>query len=302
MVIAPMSGVTDQAFRLMFLKYGKPSVFWTEFVPVAGLFSRGRTPCLKVLKFSKKERPIVAQVFGSDPVLFERAATEIASFGFDGIDINMGCPDYNVEKKGAGAALIKNPALAKEIIRATKKGAGKMPVSVKTRIGYKENQIKDWIPAILEEEVAVLTVHFRTKADLYFKPANWELAKEVVVLRDKISPKTLIFGNGDVKSLDEAKRLAKETGLDGIMVGRALVGNPWFFAKKQPTMKQQLKAIVEHAKIFEKHGGHFDSIKKHFHAYTKGFRGARELRERLMKVKNSKQVQQEIETFLKAVK
>ena len=109
MATAPMAGITDQAFRLMFLKYKKPSVFWTEFVSVDGLFSKGREYCLKLLEHSKKERPIVAQIFGSDPVNFEKAAKLIAELGFDGIDINMGCPDKDVEKRGAGADLIKNP-------------------------------------------------------------------------------------------------------------------------------------------------------------------------------------------------
>ena len=318
MAIAPMSGVSDEAFRLMFLKYGKPSVFWTEFVSTDGLFSKGREYCLRVLKFDKNERPIVAQVFGADPVYFEKTAKLIAELGFDGIDINMGCPDRDIEKKGGGAALINNPALAKEIIRATKRGAGKIPVSVKTRIGYNKNQIAQWIPALLEENIAVLTVHLRTRKDMYLPPARWELAKEIVALRDKISPKTLIIGNGDVKTLEEARDLVKKTGLDGIMIGRAVLGNPWFFAPrslgevgfgKTPSVKEILNAVVEHAEIFDsfhkndiKKDGHykqFESLKKHFHAYTKGFKGAKELRDKLMKVENTSQVKKVIGEFFK---
>lgn len=309
MVAAPMSGVTDEAFRLMFLKYGKPSVFWTEFVSTDGLFSRGKKYCLKILDFNKKERPIVAQIFGADPINFEKTAALIAELGFDGIDINMGCPDRAIEKQGAGATLIKKPELAVEIIRATKKGAGKLPVSVKTRIGYKKNEIDEWISTILKENIAALTVHFRTREELYYAPANWELAKEVVKLRDKYSPETLIIGNGDVKSLEEAYKLVKETGLDGVMVGRAILGNPWFFADKTPTLTEKLKAIVEHAELFDEchkeevgeknYYKKFASMKKHFHAYTKGFRGAKELRESLMKVKNTAETKQVIENFLK---
>ncbi|MCX6722340.1 MAG: tRNA-dihydrouridine synthase [Candidatus Staskawiczbacteria bacterium] len=331
MVIAPMSGVTDDAFRQMFLKYGPPSVFWTEFVSADGLFSRGREYCLKLLEYSKKpdkstsriltgpsksrqkaslvgERPIVAQLFGSDPVNFEKAAKLVVELGFDGIDINMGCPDNNIEKKGGGAALIKNFALAKEIIRATKKGAGKIPVSVKTRIGYKKNQVSEWIPVILQENVAVLTVHFRTRDEMYYSRANWGLAKEIVKLRDKYSPETLIIGNGDVKSLEQAHKLIKETGVDGVMFGRGILGNPWFFFDKIPSVKERLKAIVKHAEIFDsfhkediRKNGHykkFESLKKHFHAYTKGFDGAKELREQLMKVKNTSQVKKTIKDFL----
>jgi nifR3 family TIM-barrel protein len=308
MAIAPMSGVTDEAFRLMFLKYGRPDVFWTEFVPVAGLFSKGREHCLKVLRFSPKERPIVAQIFGSDPLQFEKATEEIVKLGFDGIDINMGCPDRDIEKQGAGAALIKDFELAKKIIRAVKKGAslaksrraGKIPVSVKTRIGYGKNQISEWIPALLEENIAALIVHFRTRNELYFSPAHWELAEDVAKLRDKYSPETLILGNGDVKSLAEAKKLAKETGLDGIMIGRGVLGNPWFFPDHLPTVSEKLSAVAEHAEIFGEffEEKQFDSIKKHFHAYTKGFKGAKDLRERLMKVKNLVETKKVIENFI----
>jgi len=308
MAIAPMSGVTDEAFRLMFLKYGRPDVFWTEFVPVEALFSRGREHCLEILKFSPAEHPIVAQVFGANPLQFEKAAEMLRELGFDGIDINMGCPDRDIEKQGGGAALMKNPELAKEIIRATKKGAKGMPVSVKTRIGYGKNQIKEWIPALLEENIAAITVHLRTRKEMFSSSAHWELAPEIVKLRDKYSPGTLILGNGDVKSAAEARQLSEKTGLDGIMVGRGAIGNPWFFSGKTPEVKERLAAIIEHAEIFEdlhekdmdKNGccKQFDSIKKHFHAYTKGFKGAKELRDRLMKVKNGAQAKKEIENFL----
>jgi nifR3 family TIM-barrel protein len=308
MVIAPMSGVTDEVFRLMFLKYGRPDVFWTEFVSADGLFSRGKKFCIKILDFDKKEGPIVAQLFGSEPEYFEKAAGLVAELGFDGVDINMGCPDRAIEKKGGGSALIKTPEIAKEIIRAAKKGAGKMPVSVKTRIGYDKDEIAEWIPAILGEKPAVLTVHFRTRNDTYAKKANWKLSKEILKLRDKYSPETLIFGNGDVKSSIEANKLAKENRLDGVMVGRAVVGDPWFFSGKNPSDAERLKAVIEHAEIFDNlhkdeivRNGHykrFESLKKHFHAYVKGFNGAKELRDKLMKVKNTQEVKEAIGEFL----
>ena len=154
MTMAPMSNITDAAFRRMLLKFGRPDVFWTEFVSVDGLFSKGRESILKILKFSPAERPIVAQIFGTEPDLFEKTAELIKKLGFDGIDINMGCPNKDVEKRGAGAALIKNPDLAKQIIVAVKRGAGKLPVSVKTRIGYAKNEIAEWIPVLLKENLA----------------------------------------------------------------------------------------------------------------------------------------------------
>jgi nifR3 family TIM-barrel protein len=309
MAVSPMSGVTDEAFRLMLLKYGKPDVFWTEFVSAEGLFSNGREFCLRPLKFNPKERPIVAQIFGSNPAYCQKSAELIAELGFDGIDINMGCPDRNVEKQGSGAALIKNPELAREIIRAVKKGSPALPVSVKTRIGYKKNEIPEWIAEILQEDIAALTVHFRTRNELYFAPAHWELAQEIVKLRDRVSPKTLVLGNGDVKTLAQARQLVKETRLDGILIGRGVLGNPWFFSDKSPTVLELLNAIVEHAEIFDnlhkedvgENGCYkqFDSIKKHFHAYTKGFRGAKNLRDSLMQVKNTSEVKMVMQDFLK---
>ncbi|MCK9446691.1 tRNA-dihydrouridine synthase [bacterium] len=294
--IAPMSGVTDDAFRQMFLKYGKPDVFWTEFVSVEGLFSKGREVCLKTLKYSQKEHPIVAQVFGSDPMYFKKAAEEIERLGFDGIDINMGCPDKAIEQQGAGAALIKDVELAKQIIRATKEGT-KIPVSVKTRLGYDENQITEWIVPLLQENIAVLTIHFRTRKEMYRSSAQWDLAKEIVRLRDLYSPETLIIGNGDVKSLAQAHELIKESKINGIMIGRATVGNPWFFSDRLLTIRERLEAIIEHTEIFND-PQRFNTLKKHFHAYAKDFRGAKELRDRLMETKDSFEVKELIEEFL----
>lgn len=297
MATAPMSGVTDDAYRQMFLKYGRPDVFWTEFVSVEGLFSKGRIVCLETLKFSPEERPIVAQVFGSDPEYFKKAAEEIENLGFDGIDINMGCPDKAIEKKGGGAALIKEVELAKQIIRATKEGAKNIPVSVKTRLGYDENQISGWIVPLLKENLAALTIHFRTRKDMYRSPAQWDLAKEIVKLRDLHSPDTLIIGNGDVKSAEQARELAEESNIDGIMIGRATLGNPWFFSDRSPSAEERLKAILEHTEIFND-PNRFNVLKKHFHAYAKGFKGAKEIRDKLMEAKNYSEIKRLIEKFL----
>jgi tRNA-dihydrouridine synthase len=221
----------------------------------------------------------------------------------------MGCPNKDIEKQGAGAMLIKNPKLAKKIIRATKKGAGSMPVSVKTRIGYSKNEIEKWIPALLEENLAALTIHFRTRNEAWKPPAHWEMAKKIVNLRNEISPNTLILGNGDVKSLTEAKNLAKKTGLDGIMIGRGIMANPWLFSmsKTEPSMPEKLKTLIKHTERFEKINKNnidkngkiknFDSVKKFFKAYTSGFKGGKELRERLMKAKNAKEIKVIINDF-----
>jgi nifR3 family TIM-barrel protein len=295
--MAPMSGVTDDAFRHMLLKHGKPDVFWTEFVSVEGLFYKSRESYLETLKFSPEEHPIVAQIFGSNPSYFEKAAEEIEGLGFDGIDINMGCPDRAIEQKGAGAALIKDVNLAKEIIRATKEGAKKIPVSIKTRLGYNENQIDEWITPLLKENIAALTIHFRTRKEMYRSPAQWNLAKKIVHLRDLYSPGTLIIGNGDVKTLAQAYELVKENKIDGIMIGRATIGNPWFFSDRLPTIREKLEAMIEHVELFN-NPKQFNVMKKHFHAYAKGFVGAGELRDRLMETKNYLEVKKLVEEFL----
>lgn len=305
MALAPMSGITDEAFRLMLLKYGKPSVFWTEFVPVEGFFSKGREHCLNNLKFTLEECPIVAQIFGTNPLQFEKTASLIAELGFDGIDINMGCPDKDIEKQGAGAALIRNPDLAVEIIRATKRGAKNIPVSVKTRIGYRKNEIAEWIPTLLKENIAALIVHLRKRSELLNGSAHWELAQEIVNLKNSYAPETVILGNGDIKSLGEVRRLTKETGVDGVMVGRGVLENPWFFSEYFPNVSERLSAIVEHARIFEdlykKDDGEWDkqfnNVKKYFHAYVKGFKGARSLRDDLMKVQNASETKKMVEDF-----
>jgi nifR3 family TIM-barrel protein len=310
MATAPMADVTDAAFRRMFLAYNKPDVFWTEFVSTEGLLSRGKERLLADLWYAKKEHPIVAQIFGAKPEQFEEAAKIICSLGFDGIDINMGCPDKDVEKQGAGAALIKNPELAKQIIRAAKKGAGKLPISVKTRIGYSKNQIKEWIPALLEENLAALTVHLRTRSEMSDVAAHWELARDIVEQKNRHAPGTFIIGNGDVNSLDEAYMRIKESGMDGIMIGRGIFGKPWFFSKQTPSLPNRLKRMMKHAELFEKmYKSNFEKdgkglkrfavMKKHFKAYATGFDNAKELRIALMGTKNSEEVRRITEKFIK---
>lgn len=292
MVLAPMADVTDVAFREIIAKYGKPDVFWTEFVSADGLCSVGQDKLLVDLQFTKKQKPIVAQFFSSNPDHMYQAAKLAVKLGFDGIDINMGCPDKSIEKQGAGAALMKNPKLAQEIILATKKGAGKLPVSVKTRLGYNSNILETWLAALLEAEPALITIHARTRKEMSLVPARWSEVKRAVEIANQVcGPKNrpLIFGNGDVSSLEQAKMLAKTSGADGVMIGRGIFGNPWFFNKKKSvanlTLEEKLAVLIEHIILFEKLLGAkkpFDIMKKHFKAYVTGFNGAKELRAELM--------------------
>ena len=303
-VLAPMSNVTDSAFRYLIAKYGKPDVTWTEFVSCDGLVSRGREHLLIDLKYDKSERPIVAQIFGSKPENFYKVAQLLKELKFDGIDINMGCPDKNVQKQGAGAALMKNPSLAQEIILATKEGAGDLPVSVKTRIGYSKNNLSEWLPVLLQTNPAAVTVHARTRNEMSLVPARWEHLKEAVQIRDAFQSgkeKTLILGNGDVVSLEDGYQKVKETGCDGVMIGRGVFGNPWVFNKKVKrediSIPDRLKVMVEHTYLFDKflHGHKaFDVMKKHYKAYVSGFDGAKELRIELMEGSDTPQAVERI--------
>ena len=232
--LAPMADVTDAAFRRIITKYGKPDVLWTEFVSADGLSSAGREVLKRDLEYSPQERPIVAQLFSSHPQKMREAAKLCAELGFDGIDINMGCPDKSIEKQGAGAAMIKTPEIAAQIIQAAKDGiadAGKdIPVSVKTRVGYNQVQIQEWIPFLLSQNIAALAVHARTRKEMSKVPARWEHVAEVVKIRNRMNVATKIIGNGDVRDVAHGKILAHETSCDGIMIGRAIFGNPWLFS------------------------------------------------------------------------
>lgn len=293
MALAPMANVTDAAFRHIIAAYGKPDVMWTEFVSCDGLQSPGRDKLMIDFIFGDSERPIVAQIFGSNPENFYKTALLAERLGFDGIDINMGCPDRNVEKQCAGAALMKDPKLAQEIIAATKRGAGKLPVSVKTRVGFNKVELKTWLPALLECDVAAITIHARTRKEMSKVPAHWNLVADAVKIRnhydDKEDTHTLILGNGDVLDMDEAKQRVAETGCDGVMIGRGIFGNPWLFNRDRSyrlvTREERLRVMVEHTKLFETVlGPHksFNIMKKHYKAYVTGWDGAKELRLALM--------------------
>jgi tRNA-dihydrouridine synthase B len=290
----------------MFVKYGRPDVFWTEFVSADGLCSIGKNKLLHILKYNKKERPIVAQVFGAKPENMKIACGMIADLGFDGIDINMGCPDKGVVKQGAGSALIKNPKLAREIIQSAIAGVKSVgyniPISVKTRIGFnKKTELEGWISEILQEDISALTIHARTKKEMSEVPADWTQVKKVVELVKKSGKKIPVIGNGDIKSLVEGRQKALETGCNGIMIGRGAFGKPWIFTGVGKNTEQKLKILVEHTKIFDKLLGkerNFALMKKHYKAYVTGFEGAKELRVKLMKTNSYSEIKKLISRYL----
>ncbi|MFH1284738.1 MAG: tRNA-dihydrouridine synthase [Candidatus Peregrinibacteria bacterium] len=316
--MAPMDGVTDAAMRYMVSKHSKPSFVMTEFTNVEGL-ARGAVKMMPAFLYDEIERPIVAQLFGVEVLSFYKAAVMLCELGFDGIDINMGCPIQKIAKKGSGAALIRTPELARGIIRSVKKGVddwaggismkkagvheniikevekmrhGKakrrvIPVSVKTRIGYDEVAYEQWMEQLLEEKPDAIFMHGRTLKQLYRGEADWEiLGKAAKICKGS---GTLFFGNGDVKSMKDAVEKIKKYDLDGVIVGRAVQGNPWFFGGKEPSLKRKKTAAIEHCEYFVKiFGGKklFCHLKKHLAWYIKGFEGASELRMRLMGAEN----------------
>lgn len=305
--LAPMADVTDAAFRRMIAKYGKPDVMWTEFVAVDGLLSAGHDILLRDLLYTEAERPIVAQVFGSKPENFYKVAQMLVELGFDGIDINMGCPDRNVEKQGSGAGMIKTPELALEVIKATIEGATKdgkqIPVSVKTRVGYNKVELEEWLPKLLSAKPAAITIHARTRKEMSDVPARWEhIARAVEIAKGS---GTLIIGNGDVKDIDDAKQKALETGADGVMLGRAIFGNPFLFHEHMDIhtlpLEERFRIMLEHTKLFEELLGDiksFATMKKHYKAYINGFDGAKELRMKLMEADSSADVSAGVNQFL----
>ncbi len=297
-VLAPMADVTDAAFRRVIARYGKPDVMWTEFVSADGLYHTREllkyddehNPLMKDLQYDHSERPIVAQLFSSSPDMMEYGARVVHELGFDGVDINMGCPDRSVEKQGSGAALIKEPALARDLIRAAKRGVrGELPVSVKTRTGYSTVVLKSWLSELLSEEPAVITVHARTRKEMSKVSARWEHVKDAVQLRDQLGSDTLILGNGDVTSLAGARQKVAETGADGVMIGRGIFGNPWLWSERVPSVSERLAVLGQHCELFEELCPHksFAVMKKHIKAYVRDFPGAHEMRVELMKCANA---------------
>lgn len=318
MVLAPMADVTDVAFRRVIAKYGKPDVIWTEFVSADGLIKatpEGKAKLGRDLIYDESERPIVAQFFGSNPETMYECGKLAVRLGFDGADINMGCPDKTIMKQKAGAALIRTPKLARELIQALRHGAeeeceklGKpmIGISVKTRVGFNKVELEEWIPELLAEDIDALIIHCRTMKEMSKVPARWEHIKEAVAIRDRMGKKTLILGNGDLTDLNDARKRVEETGADGAMLGRAIFGNPWLFdghlqargTSSNFSPAEKMKVMLEHTRLFEQLLGdikNFAIMKKHYKAYVNGFDDSKELRLKLMEANNA----DEVESILK---
>jgi nifR3 family TIM-barrel protein len=299
-----MADVTDASFRRVIAEQGGPDIMWTEFVSADGLAlapEEGRRKLMLDLIYTDIERPIVAQFFTSRPENMEKAARLAQELGFDGIDINMGCPDKSIEKQGSGAAHIKNPTLAREVIRAAKRGAGNLPVSVKTRAGYNVDELDTWLPEILKEDPVAVTIHARTRKEMSKIPARWEIIKRAVEIRDRLGSKSLILGNGDLRDTDDAKEKVRETGADGAMLGRAIFGNPWLFSNRKPSIEERLNVMLRHTELFEELLGkdkNFALMKKHYKSYLLPAEGTAELRKELMNTNSAEEVKLLVGDFI----
>ncbi|WP_455379464.1 tRNA dihydrouridine synthase [Petrachloros mirabilis] len=350
--LAPMDGVTDATFRRLVARQGKPDVTFTEFTHVHDV-CRGPEFLLDSLRYDEDERPIIAQLYGKDPELFYQAAHAVCELGFDGLDINMGCPSRNVASSGAGAGLIRTPEQAHAVMRAARQGitdwangqtlesAGikpvraaelrrlnerrtrpavtvrcAIPLSVKTRLGYDAVIVEEWVRHLLMESPAVISLHGRTLKQMYHGAADWSaIARAVDIVR---GTGTMLFGNGDVKGLREVVQRVRETGVDGVLVGRAALGAPWFFRENEnarrvarvegapgpepwvPSLAERFEILLDHARYFEArhHQGQFRRMRKHLGWYCKGFPHAAALRARMFRVSSVADVEAALSDYL----
>lgn len=272
-----MDGVTDASFRFVTAKHGRPDVILTEFVNIQSAIYAPEL-LLKDFTYTEIERPVVAQIYGRTPELFYKVAHIVGELGFDGLDINMGCPARKVAAAGCGAALIREPESARAIIRAARQGlqdwydgqslkkigirssaiaafnaanrrrAGiemiaerrLLPLSIKTRIGYDRIVVEDWISTLLEERPAAITLHGRTLQQGYKGSADWDAIARAAEIT--LGSATVLLGNGDLQDMPDVHRRVRETRVDGVLIGQAAQGNPWLFAGKDQ-VKQALRGI-----------------------------------------------------------
>ena len=298
-VLAPMEAVTDVVFRHVVAKAGRPDIFFTEFTNTASYCSpKGIHSTRGRLTFTPDEQPIVAQIWGTSPDNFREMAHGLRQQGFAGVDINMGCPDKSVVKGGAGSGLIRTPERAGDIIAATKEAG--LPVSVKTRLGdVRVDEWRDWLTYLLQQDIVNLTIHLRTRKEMSKVPAHYELIPEIVALRDAIAPQTLLTINGDVENRQHGEELARQYGVDGIMIGRGIFTNPYIFAKNeyQPSRREIIDLLRYHLDLFDKYSREleprpFDPLKRFFKIYIREIPGAAELREALMHTKSTAEVRE----------
>ncbi len=354
--LSPMNSVTDHPFRHIQKKYGNPMLLFTEFTSVDGICA-GASALLKDFRYDESQRPIIGQIYGRSPRNFYQTAIVLCQLGFDGIDINMGCPAKSVAHAGAGAGLIRTPSLAQEIVRATKCGVQDwlngatvrdcvdvppamakqvealhselptamqprrpLPVSVKTRIGYDHSQVKEWIPQLLESEPVAITIHGRTLTQGYTGDSNWEEIGCAAQIAQ--GSQTLILGNGDLRSLEDAYERIDKYGVDGALIGRASYGNPYVFWQEGVPVREEamgrapvesreletpnyamLHIALDHARLYQESFGQMERysflpMRKHLGWYVRNLPGASHLRRTLVLTSSLEEAVMAIEEYL----
>lgn len=305
-ILAPMEDVTDVVFRHVVKEAGAPDVFFTEFTnsdsfchPDGKESVRGR------LVFTEDEQPIVAHIWGDNPDFFREMSMGVAEMGFKGIDINMGCPVPNVAGRGKGSGLILRPDVAATLIEAAK--AGGLPVSVKTRIGYHEREeMTAWITHLLEQDIANLSIHLRTRDEMSRVPAHWDMIPEIMAIRDRVAPQTLITINGDIADRTAGLALAEKYDVDGIMIGRGIFKNPFAFEKEpREHSTEELLGLLQLQLDLQDHYAEMVprsivGLHRFFKIYVKGFPGASDLRASLMNTKSTDEVRALLKEFFES--
>ena len=292
-VLAPMEDVTDTVFRQIVVSCGRPDLMFTEFVSVEGLASKlGKDKVIHRLQYTKQEKPLIAQIWGITPAHYYDAGKLAMEMGFDGLDINMGCPVKKIIKQGACSALIKNHNLANEIIQAAKEGGQGLEISVKTRVGFDKIDTENWIGNLLNQDLDALTIHTRTVKDLSKVPArHTELAK-VVEIKESLKKNTIIIANGDIDSREMGLELSSIYNVDGLMIGRGIFKNPWIFNPginlSDITPKEKILKLKEHLILFDKTWGKNKNLaimKKFFKVYLSNFDGSSKIKSELTQLK-----------------
>lgn len=296
-VLAPMEAVTDVVFRHVIAQAAAPDIWFTEFTNATGWAAAGDKAIGGRLVKTDDEHPIVAQLWGSNPEAMTKLSIHCATLGYNGIDINMGCPDKSAVKSGGGAGMIKTPDVAAAIIASAKESG--LPVSVKTRLGYSRvDEWQEWLTHILKQDIVNLTIHLRTKKEMSKVPAHYELIRDIKQLRDDIAPNTLLTINGDIRDRQHGLELVRETGVDGVMIGRGIFHNPYAF-EDSPALhsRDQLISLLKTQLDLYDHyctqtGRPYETLKRFFKIYIREFEGASELRDALMHTTTTNEARQ----------
>ncbi len=295
-ILAPMEAVTDVIFRHVVEHASEPDLYFSEFANATGWVHAGDKAVGGRLVKTDDETSLVAQLWGAVPEDMAKLAAHCKELGFIGIDINMGCPDSSAVKSGGGAAMCQNPELAGQMIAAAKTSG--LPISVKCRLGYSRiDEWESWLTFLFEQDIENLTVHLRTKKEMSKAPAHFELIPEIVALRDKIAPSTLLTINGDIEDRAHGLQIiADNPGVNGIMIGRGIFHNPFAFeSNKQDHSREEILGLLELQLDLYDQYSHltkrpFDTLKRFFKIYVRDFEGAAELRDKLMRTKSTDEV------------